>query len=108
MQNFGCSTQVGVFVERRFDSGFVADQQEFKAFVAVTRERSTCNHNWHAFITAHRVNGDTRFHRHQFFSLERIRRLRPLRGHYSARTHRTDDADASVHHSWRILDMQQL
>jgi hypothetical protein len=68
MQYFGCGAQIGMVVECGLYFGLVTYQQEIEAVVPVPCQGCACQHDRHAFIAAHRVYGDTRFHRHQQFS----------------------------------------
>jgi hypothetical protein len=52
--------QVRMMVQSRLDPLFIADQQEFEAIVATPGERRAFDHHPHAFIAAHRIDGDTR------------------------------------------------
>ncbi len=52
---------------RALNSLLIANQQKFEPVVAATCKRRTLDHYAHAFITAHRINGDTR-QTHQTFS----------------------------------------
>ena len=47
-------------VERGLDPRLVADQQELELVVAAAGERRAFDHHAHAFIAAHRIDGDTR------------------------------------------------
>ena len=46
--------------QRGLDPLFIANQQKFETIVAPTRKRGAFDHHAHAFITAHRIDGDTR------------------------------------------------
>jgi len=46
--------------ERRFDALAITHQQEVETFVLAAGKCGAFNHDAHAFIAAHRVNGDTR------------------------------------------------
>ena len=60
MQDFGRTGHAGVRVERGLDPRFVANQQELELVVAPTRKRGALDHHAHTFVTAHRIDGDTR------------------------------------------------
>ena len=60
MEDFRGTAQIGVIFQRRLDLRLIADQQEFEAVVAAPRNRCALDHDAHALIAAHRVNGDTR------------------------------------------------
>ena len=60
MEHFGSGAQVGVVVQRRLDSRFIANQQKLEAIMAAPGNRRTFHHHAHAFIAAHRINSDTR------------------------------------------------
>jgi hypothetical protein len=60
VEHFGRRAQVRVVLERRLDPRLVAHQQELEAVVAAPRDRRALDHHPHAFIAAHRVDGDTR------------------------------------------------
>ena len=66
-------------------------------------KRCTCQHYRNAFIAAHRVYCDTRFHRHQQFSLtRRIRRPPSLRGRYNGHMRHTYDVGVSIRRNLHI------
>jgi hypothetical protein len=50
---------------------FIADQQELELIVACARKRRALDHDAHALIAAHRVNGDTRQCHGRLVSLSR-------------------------------------
>jgi bacterioferritin-associated ferredoxin len=75
MQNIGRRTQVRVLVQRRLDLSLITNKKELEAVVAVPRECGSCHHHAHTFITAHRINGDTRRIGHNIVS--RLVRERP-------------------------------
>ena len=60
MQDLGRPGHAGVRVECGLDACFVANQQELELVVAPTRKRGALDHHAHTFVTAHRIDGDTR------------------------------------------------
>jgi hypothetical protein len=42
------------------DPQLVADQQEFEAIMAAPGDRRAFDHHAHAFVSAHRIDSDTR------------------------------------------------
>ena len=49
-----------MFFERGLDPRLVPNQQELELVVPTARKRGAFDHDAHALIAAHRVNGDTR------------------------------------------------
>ena len=63
MENLGSCAKVRMSLQSRRNRRFIADKQELETIVLAPGQSSALNHNAHAYITAHRVNGDTRqFH----------------------------------------------
>jgi hypothetical protein len=60
MENFGCFAQVRMRFQRGLDPHFIANQQEFEAIVMAAGLSRTVHHYAHAYISAHRINRDTR------------------------------------------------
>ena len=67
MQNFRCRTEIGVILERFSYLRLVTDKEELKSCMAMARESSACDHDSRAFISAHRINRDSRPHSHRLF-----------------------------------------
>ena len=57
LARFGETRVVG---QRAFDARPVTDQQELERVVTPARKRGAFDHHAHAFIPAHRIDGDTR------------------------------------------------
>ena len=64
-----------MILERFSDLRFITDEKKLKTGMAVARESGACNHDARAFISAHRINRDSRPHSHQLFPL--IARQKP-------------------------------
>ena len=60
MQYFGRPGHAGMRVECSLDARFIANQQELELVVTPTRQRGAFDHHAHAFVSAHRIDGDTR------------------------------------------------
>ena len=58
-----------MILERFSDLRFVTNEKKLKTGMTVSRERRTCNHDARAFISAHRINRDSRPHSHRLFPL---------------------------------------
>ena len=64
-----------MILERFFYLRFIADEKKLKTGMPVPCERRTGNHDARAFISAHRINRDSRPHSHRLFPL--IARKKP-------------------------------
>ena len=60
VEDLGSLAHVRVVLERGLDARLVADEQELELVVAAARERGARDHHAHAFVTAHRIDSDTR------------------------------------------------
>jgi hypothetical protein len=60
MQNFGRIAHGGMVFQRGSNARFITNQQKSEIVMAPTSKGSTLDHDPDAFITAHRVNCDTR------------------------------------------------
>ena len=60
MENFRSRAQVGMVLQSGLDPLLIANQQKLEPIVAPARKRGAFDHHANAFITAHRIDGDTR------------------------------------------------
>ncbi len=60
MKDLGRTGHARMLFERGLDARLVTHQQELEPIVPAAGERRPGDHHTHAFITAHRINGDTR------------------------------------------------